>query len=326
MKPFESFLAPEMEEFISWRKNLGLRNRNFRTYLRSFDRHVLETRAGWSDFSPEFFLQLQSIIPGSNRNVNLHISAVYGFFRYLVRRDLMAENPLQDILARPENRFIPFIFSPQEVDQLLLRAEQRIRKQGNENKNKKYFFRDYTVATAFSLLARCGLRISEPLGLAPDSFRPDEGTIYIRKTKFYKDRLIPLPSAMAVNMKNYLAVRNNFLQEENPYLFPGIFPGRGITPGYIYPLFYQVVKDIGIIRKKHIIGTTTFGAPTVHSLRHSFAVNTLKQTDNPQNALPVLAAYMGHRKYTYTALYLKMLDADQRNNLVDFSHPNGDVL
>ncbi len=318
MKPFKSFLAPELEKFISWRGNLGLKTVNSRSYLRYFDRYVLETKAGWNDFTPGFFLQLQSNVPGQNRSVNLHISAVYGFFKYLVRKELVPENPLQDIPPRPENRFIPFIFSQQEVDRLLLKAEQWIRKQGNKNKCKKYFFRDYTVVTAFTLLARCGLRISEPLALAADAFRPDDGTIYIHKTKFYKDRLLPLPSAMAADMQNYLAVRNCFLREENPYLFPGI-PGKGLTPGYIYPLFYQVVRDIGISREKKIIGTTTFGAPTVHSLRHSFAVNTLKQADNPQNALPVLSAYMGHRKYAYTAVYLKMIDADQRNNLVDFS-------
>ena len=35
--------------------------------------------------------------------------------------------------------------------------------------------------------------------------------------------------------------------------------------------------------------------------------------------LPVLSVYMGHRKYRYTAVYLKFLDAEQRSNLVDFS-------
>jgi len=317
----ESFMAPELEEFLSWLSNMGLRTRTPGTYLGQFDRYVLNTGAGWDDFTPGFFLKLQSSVSGGNRNINLYISAVHRFFKYLVRKELVAENPLEDIPARQENRFIPFIFSQQEVDQLLIMTRQRIRKE-----NKKYFFRDYTVATAFTMLARCGLRMSEPLKLAPDAFRPDDGTIYIRKTKFYKDRLIPVPSALAMELQNYLAVRSSFLEEENPYLFPGIYPGKGISPKYIYPLFYQVVKDIGIIREKHIIGTTTFGAPTVHSLRHSFAVNTLKQTNNPQNALPVLAAYMGHRKYTYTALYLKMLDADQRNNLVDFIRPNWDEL
>ena len=68
---------------------------------------------------------------------------------------------------------------------------------------------------------------------------------------------------------------------------------------------------------------TTFGAPTPHSLRHSFAINTLKRLkqrgESSQKALPVLSAYMGHRKYRYTAVYLKVLDAEQRQGLVDFA-------
>ncbi len=67
---------------------------------------------------------------------------------------------------------------------------------------------------------------------------------------------------------------------------------------------------------------TFFAPPTPHSLRHSFAVNTLKQIkergDCPQHALPVLAAYMGHLIYKYTAKYLKFIDAEQRQELLDF--------
>jgi integrase/recombinase XerD len=33
----------------------------------------------------------------------------------------------------------------------------------------------------------------------------------------------------------------------------------------------------------------------------------------------VLATFMGHRKYRYTAVYLKVLDAEKRQQLVDFS-------
>jgi len=313
MKKFKSFLADEIKGYLALRRNLGLRGRACHSWLLFFDRYVLDTKAEWDDLTPEFFLRYQSNIPGQNRTVNLNIQTVHGFFNYLVRKEVVLHNPLQDIPSRPEPRFIPFIFTPQEIDQLLLKAQQRIRR------DEQYFFRDYTVATAFMLLARCGMRISEPLGLAVDSYRPDDRTIYIRKTKFYKDRLIPLPAGVARDLENYLTVRNCLLETENPYLFPGIFPGRGLPPGYIYTLFYQVVADIGLKRKRHVIGTTIFSAPVVHSLRHSFAVNTLKQMANPQNGLPVLAAYMGHRKYAYTALYLKMLDADQRNNLANFN-------
>ena len=65
-----------------------------------------------------------------------------------------------------------------------------------------------------------------------------------------------------------------------------------------------------------------FSAPTPHSLRHSFAVNTLrrikKRGKSPQNALPVLATYMGHSEYKHTMKYLKVVDAEQRQGLADF--------
>jgi hypothetical protein len=38
-----------------------------------------------------------------------------------------------------------------------------------------------------------------------------------------------------------------------------------------------------------------------------------------QNALPVLAAYMGHSEYKYSSVYLRVADAQSRQNLVDFS-------
>jgi integrase len=74
----------------------------------------------------------------------------------------------------------------------------------------------------------------------------------------------------------------------------------------------------------------TFGSPTPHSLRHSFAINTLKrikdQGKSPQHALPVLAAYMGHRKYQYTAAYLKVRDAKHLAGLIDFAKSQIDLI
>ena len=107
-------------------------------------------------------------------------------------------------------------------------------------------------------------------------------------------------------------------------------PSSKISDPYIeYPdkqqvrnYFHQAIKEIGLTQAKQIIGNTNISGTTPHSLRHSFAVNTLRRIkergDSPQNALPVLAVYMGHKKYTYTIYYLKLIDADQHRNLVDF--------
>ena len=128
---------------------------------------------------------------------------------------------------------------------------------------------------------------------------------------------------MAEEIQNYIALRNCFGRENNPYLLPGLAKDRGLTTDYVYRDFHLAVKKAGLATQKRVIGNTTFGSPCPHSLRHSFAVNTLKSIkergESPQKALPVLSAYMGHRKYSYTAVYLKVLDAWQRNNLVDFT-------
>lgn len=316
MKAYKSFLGKELEEFIAYRETLGIRNRNTRAFLAVFDQYITHQKVDWLDFTPRFFLEFQGKISGINRTVNLKLAAVHSFFAFLVRKGTLNENPLQYIPSRPENRFIPFLFAPDEITQFLNQIQQTIRKREDR------FFRDYTVYMAFLLLARCGMRLSEPLGLTIDSYRKTEGTLYIEKTKFHKDRLIPLPLAVIRELDNYLLLRRSYCQE-NRYLLPGIFKNRGLTPHYMYPCFHRTLKDLGLAGSRHVIATTTFGAPTIHSLRHSFAVNTLKSMkqrgDDPMQGLPVLAVYMGHRKYRYTALYLKMLDAEQRNNLVDFT-------
>ena len=176
---------------------------------------------------------------------------------------------------------------------------------------------------AILLMARCGLRISEPINLLLTRYHPEEKTIHIEKTKFKKDRLIPIPESVNTQIQNYLALRKSLLSKDhNPYLLAG--PNqKGLSTNNIYPAFKQAVKDIGLNQQRRIIANTTFGSPTPHSLRHSFAINTLKrivqQGRSAQNALPILSVYMGHSKYRYTALYLKVIDAQQRKALVDFT-------
>jgi integrase len=226
-------------------------------------------------------------------------------------------NPLLDIPLRAENAYIPFVFSPDQIEQLLLAIQKKIRK------SRKHFFKDLTTYAAIVLMARCGMRISEPPSLRLEHYRSREGTLYIEKTKFSKDRLIPAPKPAINEINNYLAVRNTFMVEnQNPYLLAGQ-NGKRLPNNRIYPVFHQSVKDIGIDQHRRIIANTIFGAPICHSLRHSFAINTLKrikdQGKSPQYALPILSVYMGHRKYQYTAVYLKVLDAKHRQGLVNFA-------
>ena len=316
MKNFESFLAPRFSEFIAYRQHLGYSLQPMRHSLLFFDRYIKDKKIKPNVLSPSFFLELRGTLKMEPKSVNGRLSSIRAFFDFMVRTGYYTENPLKDIPRIPEYSFAPFIFSPEQTDHLIKAVCMRIRKE------PRYYLRDLAEYIAILLIARCGLRINEPVRLQLHHYRCREKTIYIEKTKFNKDRLVPVPKAAAIELDNYLSVRNVFMTEDqNPYLFVSSRQ-KGLNDTRLRSVFHRAVNDIGIDSPRQVIGHTVFGSPTPHSLRHSFAVNTLKRIkergDCPQHALPVLAVYIGHVSYQQTATYLKFIDAEQRQGLLNF--------
>jgi integrase/recombinase XerD len=316
MSRFESFLTPQFEDYMTYRHQLGYDTCSLRWVLKTVDRYLVAQNAGPGDLTSAFFLTLRGNLHTQYKSINRVLSTTRMFFQYLLRKEYCQDNPLKDIPLLPEEYFIPFIFAPTQIDALLDAVCRRLRQ------HDKHFVKDLGIYLAILLLARCGMRIYEPLRLKQHHFRTDDNTLYIEKTKFKKDRLIPIPRAVAAEISNYLAVRRSLWgTDANPYLLAAS-KQKAFYDELIRRRFHQAVSDIGLKYPRQTIGNTNIGAPTPHSLRHSFAANTLKrikdQGKSPQHALPVLAAYLGHIEYKHTAKYLKILDADHRHNLVNF--------
>jgi len=263
-----------------------------------------------------FFLEFRASLNYENRTKNTGFRTIKMFFNFLIRKDLIQENPLLEIAQLPKNQIVPFIFSPEETDLLINGVIKLMRR------TERLYLGDFSAYISFLLMARCGLRISETLNLLKTNYMPEERTIYIEKTKFKKDRLIPIPKAVAAEINNLLNLCRLFDKEDNPLLLLKSDQTK-IVKSYMGLKFKEVIKYINLDQPRKVIGTTNFCAPSPHSLRHSFAVNTLKriklQGKSPQNALPVLATYMGHSEYRYTTKYLKVLDAEHRRQMFDFS-------
>jgi integrase len=317
MKNFESFLAPQLNEYLRYRQSLGYSIRVSRSHLLIFDRYLRQTNADWQSLQPFYFLEMRANLEMEPRSLNRVFSSVRVFFHSLLRRECVRENPLQDVPPLRENSIIPFVFSPAQGDRLLQALCKRV------GRSEKHFLMDLALYLAVVLLARCGMRISEPLRLMKNHYRKDDGTLYIEKTKFKKQRLIPVPRTAMTEIENYLSVRQSLQPyDQSPYLLAGKNQGPFKDEQLRY-FFRKALKEIGLDQGRRIIGNVNFSQPTPHSLRHSFAVNTLmrikERGESPQRALPVLAAYMGHSEYKYTSVYLRVADAQSRKNLVDFS-------
>ena len=325
MNKFKSFLAPQLQKYVIYRHKLGYAMKASLSHLKTFDRYLMQKQAQPVLLQPSFFIRMQADLKLKieARSLNNIVASVRVFFNYLVRNGAYRQNPLKDIPYLPENDIVPYIFSPEQLNRLLAAVSNRIRKV-----SRAKYLKDLSGYMAIVLLARCGLRISEPLRLKLNDYRFEEKTIYIEKTKFKKERLIPVPRAVAVDLENYLAVRRSLLGNvANNYLLAN-YADRGLNDSRIRLVFYQALRDIGLEQPRQIIGNLNISAPTPHSLRHSFATNTLKAVIKrggcANNALPVLATYMGHSEYKHTIKYLKFIDAQQRLGLVNFigTHPD----
>jgi integrase/recombinase XerD len=313
---FNSFLADYFEEFLIYREQTGYKYGRLRWQLSTLDQYIVETGARLDHINPGFLLEFRTQLKGEPGTANHIFIILRAFFDYLVRIDFIKDNPLQEIPQLRENSYIPFVFSQEQAEFLLKTLQKNIRK------TKPYLFlADLAVYNALLMMARCGMRISEPLRLKDDNYRYDEKSIYIEKTKFNKDRLIPVPDSVANSIENFLAVRKTALNGKPCKNLLCAHKGPA-SKGLLYKAFHRAVKEIKIHNPKQITGNITFGHSRPHSLRHSFAVNTLKDAYakglSPENVLPVLAAYMGHSDYRYTMKYLKVIDAEHFGGWVNF--------
>ena len=324
MKPFESFLAPELEEYIKHRVSLGYNGRNQRSLLRPFDRYLKENEYCWDSIEPKLFLELRRNLEGEPTTVNGVLSGVRNFFQFLVHMGHYSHNPVRDLPAIPVGQYYPYIFSSEQIEELLLSIRARF------PDNLQNDLELTSVYMSILLMAKCGLRISEPSRILVTHYCQNEGTIYIEKTKFQNDRLIPAPGPVLFELEKYMRMRDSMnITGKKPNLLVGQ-KQKSLSTNRIYEIFHQAVKDIGINETKRKIGNITFGAPTPHCLRHSFAVNTLNRIkargESIWDALPILAIYMGHRKICSTTRYLTVLNVEHRQDLLDFLLSNQDIL
>ena len=70
MKHFESFLAPKLDDFFAYRKDLGYSLKTLKAQLFALDRYLKQTNADWDSLQPAFFLQMRSGLPNESRTVN----------------------------------------------------------------------------------------------------------------------------------------------------------------------------------------------------------------------------------------------------------------
>jgi integrase len=289
MTAFAGFLAEKVERYIELRRSLGFAFSKQAGTLRAFVRYVERaeldgplTRTMTSNFVLSF--------EGAANSRAVRHGVLRRFCEYLAIYD-----PRTEALERrpfPRSRAIPppRILSEAALASLMA-ACSRV--------SPGILLTGRTMATLIGLLASSGLRSGEAVGLDRADVDLANGVLLVRKTKFRKDRLVPVHRTTQAALLQYARERDVAFPRPKDQAFFLSSRGNRLSASGLKGLFTKVRKLAGLDDGKPV---------RPHDLRHRFAVTRLslwhQERADVQALLPVLATYLGHANYSDTAYYL----------------------
>ncbi len=293
---FNGPMGKYIEQHLAIRRSLGLIYRTVVHTLDAFDQHLANHFPDCQTITRKTVI---SYLDSTNHNKcstrSQHLSNIRQFCRFMFQLNPETYIPEKGLVGSRKTQVKPHIFTEEEIVKLIEQAKKiRVKQKGA--------LLPYTYATIIGLLWVTGMRISEIVRLKIEDVDTNNGILYVRQTKFFKSRLIPLSPSATQALIAYKEQRAKFGYSEEPGT-PFFFNYRGkqcitaTTPRTIRNLMIQIGLE-----------TVQGQIPRVHDIRHSFATRWLldfyKSNKDPTAYLPVLATYLGHTNISNTQVYL----------------------
>ena len=276
---------------------MGMRFQTEHRILQAFHRHVGDVRVG--DVSPEAvgtFLKGRGPITATWLNKH---RALQGFYRHWITRGQITSTPVPTVVPRVVQTFVPHVYSNDELRRLLQAIDDNQARRGCQISAP-------TFRVLLLLLYGTGLRISEAVNLTRGDVDFRAGMLLIRETKFYKSRHLPLGPTLVDLLADYVARTPRASGSAATAPFFTTVRGTAITKALTRMNFVHLRTRAGVHRCPGALG-----APRLHDVRHSFAVNRLlawyREGADVQRLLPHLSTYLGHRRIESTQRYLTMI-------------------
>ena len=246
----------------------------------------------WQSLTPQVAKRvlLQASKDGlSPRTINLRLTILRNFCRYLVKKKVLTSNPLDTIHSVKQNKPLPKCLNVDEVTSLV-----------SFDGSDFLSLRDKCIV---ELLYGCGLRLSELTGLNYHDIS-DDGTLRVTG-KGNKQRILPIGRKAQAALDDYIAVRHECVSfEREPALFVSIRKTRLSN------------RQVATRLEKWAKHQTLYQKISPHTLRHSFATHILESS----NDLRGVQELLGHANLSTTQVYTH-LNFQHLSEVYDNAHP-----
>jgi len=281
-------LRTAVKDYVEMRRSLGFKLKRAAVLLPQFVDFLRQQ--GSSVMTTRLALQWAQ----SNSRVQpaewaQRLTVVRCFARYWSATDPRTEIPPWGLMPYRPKRARPYLYSDEEVRQLL---EAAWRLGG---------LRGLTYYCLFGLLCVTGMRIGEVLNLRSADVDLAAGLLTVRGAKFGKSRLVPIHCSTQKVCSQYVRYRDRAFARELSFFFVSK-RGNRLDRAQVCRTFYGLSRQIGLR------GPTASYGPRLHDFRHRLAVRTLVQWyrsgQDVERRLPVLSTYLGHAHVGDTYWYL----------------------
>ena len=163
--------------------------------------------------------------------------------------------------------------------------------------------------TPIKLIYCCGLRLSECLNLTIHDVLGNENKLWIRKGKGNHDRMVPIPTPMVEDLRDYYRFHRHPI-----LLFPNV--GRGTPSQEAVRLRMRQAQEpmpMCSLQRLMVLARKELNLPdaTAHSLRHSYATHLMEMGAS----LHTIQYLLGHKQINSTMVYLHLTHHRQQDTL-----------
>jgi integrase/recombinase XerD len=224
------------------------------------------------------------------RSVGRALSAVRGFYRFLLLDGHVKADPTADIVRPQGGQKLPRFLSQHEMEQLLESLDT----------TSPEGVRDRTLV---ELMYATGLRVTEAVTLPAGNVDVDAGLLHCMG-KGSKQRRIPIGRSAVSWLLRYQAARRALLAgRESPLLFVG-YLGRPLTRQNVWAMLKRAAEKAGV------------EGVTPHVLRHSFATHLLEHGADTRS----VQAMLGHSDLATTQIYTHVT-SERIRSVYERHHP-----
>lgn len=297
---FESTLAKEMTAYLKLRElsvaqTSVLHDRRILTML---DRYLLESGFSGKALTEETLETWVLTLTGKSKTVKEKVRVVRNFSKYL--SSIGQESFLLDS-PKEKSDYIPYIYSDEEIQKILHYADNL----QSKNPCEKGAMFQLKVPMLVRILYGCGTRLGETISLQRKDIDFKTGTLFLRNTKFSKERLIPVHESLLAILEQY-CIALGILSRPDAFLFPGRNPNKHYTTRQMDKWFSEILRLADIdqrSRPAHERGAC------LHCFRHVFVLKSMQQLEAAGRPVDMndllLPTYLGHDCLIDTDRYMR---------------------